>query len=281
MPSEHTILLALQVSIVCIVFGFGLRSTVADILFLGRRPALLIRSLVAILVVMPAVAIAFTRAFDLRHPVEVVLVALAVSPVPPLLPKKTGGPGPFTTSLMAILSLLAIVTVPLWVEALGAIYDRPLGVATSRVAGIVLVSLLLPLLSGVALRWVTPAAERLVRPVSLAGMLLLVLAGIVLLLSSGGCIWAAVGDGTLVAIASFVVIGFVVGHLLGGPDPGHASVLGLASACRHPVLSLAVASVNFPGEQFAGTVLLYLLVTAVLGVGFAAWSRNRSPGEAV
>jgi len=280
MPSQQIVLLALQVSIFCIVFGFGLRCTVADLLYLWRRPGLLVRSLLAVLVVMPLVAIAVTRWFDLRHTVDVVLVALAISPVPPLLPKKTGGPQPYTISLMATLAVLAIAAIPLWVQVMSVLYARPLGVAPSRVATIVLVSILLPLLAGVAVgRWAEVAA-RLVRPVSLLGMVLLVLGALVILIGAGDSIWVAVGDGTLVAVAMFVVIGLAVGHLLGGPEPDHAEVLGLASACRHPVLTLAIAAANFPDEQFAGTVLLYLLVSAVLAIGFVAWSRQSQPVNA-
>jgi BASS family bile acid:Na+ symporter len=224
---------------------------------------------------MPLAAIAITKGFGLRHPVEVVLVALAISPVPPLLPKKTGGPQPFTISLMATLAVLAIVTIPLWVAALAVVYDRPLGVAPSRVAGIVLISILVPLVSGVVIRRLIPAAARLVRPVGLAGMLLLALGAVILLIGASPNIRAAIGDGTLVAVASFVLIGFTVGQVAGRPEPGHSAVLGLAAGCRHPVLALAMASANFPNEQLAGTVLLYLLVSALLGVAFAAWSRKR------
>ena len=81
-------MLALQVSIVSIVFSFGLRSTLHDLLFLWRRPGLLLRSLLAVLVVMPVLAVLLTRLFDLRDTVETTLVALAISPMPPLLPKK-------------------------------------------------------------------------------------------------------------------------------------------------------------------------------------------------
>ena len=280
MPSQQTVLLALQVSIVCIVFGFGLRSTTADLLYLWRRPGLLVRSLLTVLVIMPLVAVAITRWLDLRHTVEVVLVALAISPVPPLLPKKTGGPQPYTISLMATLAVIAIATIPVSAQVLAVLYDRPLRVSSARISAIVLISLLLPLLGGVAARRLMPSAERLVRPVSLAGMLLLVLAGMVLLIGAGRGIWAAVGDGTLAAVALFVLIGFAIGHVMGRPEPDHSVVLGLASACRHPVLTLAIAAANFPDEQFAGTVLLYLLVSAVLAIGFVAWSRQSQPVNA-
>ena len=60
-----------------------------DLLYVVRRPGLLVRSLLSVLVVTPILAVLFVKAFDLRQSVEVVLVALAISPVPPLLPQRS------------------------------------------------------------------------------------------------------------------------------------------------------------------------------------------------
>ena len=60
MSMQQFVVLTLQLSIVCIVFSLGLMSTMADLLFLWRRPGLLLRSLVAMLVVMPVVAVGLT-----------------------------------------------------------------------------------------------------------------------------------------------------------------------------------------------------------------------------
>src|SRR5262245_57514118 len=88
MDLKHLVLLALKISVFTMVFGFGLRATSKDLLYLLRRPGLLVRSLIAVLVIMPAVAVAMARWFDLRQTAAVTLLALSISPVPPLLPKK-------------------------------------------------------------------------------------------------------------------------------------------------------------------------------------------------
>src|SRR5688500_12894163 len=44
------VMLAFQVSILCMVFGFGLRAAPSDLLYLLRRPGLLWRSLLSVLV---------------------------------------------------------------------------------------------------------------------------------------------------------------------------------------------------------------------------------------
>src|SRR5262245_61527320 len=88
MDLKQLVMLGLQVSIVCTVFGYGLKTTTAALLDVLRRPALLVRSVICVLLIVPALAFALTRFFEIRHEVEVALVALAISPVPPLLPMK-------------------------------------------------------------------------------------------------------------------------------------------------------------------------------------------------
>ena len=103
---RQVVLLALQVSIIGTVFGFGLNTTASDLLYLFRRPGLLARSLLAVFVIMPAVAVALVRIFDFPRVVGIVLVALAISPVPPMLPRKeakAGGEVAYGLALMATL----------------------------------------------------------------------------------------------------------------------------------------------------------------------------------
>ena len=284
MDQKQLVILALQFSIVSIVFSFGLRSTTADVLYLVRRPVLLLRSWLAVLVIMPVLAVALTRLFDLRNTVEVALIALAISPMPPLLPRKevkAAGRMSYALALMATMALLSVVAVPLAVELLARYSGRPFEMPPGGIARIVLVSVLLPLLAGLAVRGLLPGlAERLAKLVGLVATVLLVLGLLALLTAAWPAIWAAVGDGTLVALVVFVIVGLVVGHLLGGPDPDQSVVLALSTATRHPAIALSIASANFPDERFGGTILLYLIVSALLAVPYLAWCRRRASRQA-
>ena len=271
-------LLTIQLSIVCLVFSLGLMSTTADLWYLWRRPGLLLRSLVAMLVVMPIAAVALTQWVDARTTAKVALIAMAISPMPPLLPRrevKAGGHYPYAVSLLATLSLLAIVTIPLSTELLAAYYRRPLTGPGPVIARLAFISVLLPLGAGIAIRAWTTVAGRLVPSASRLGMWLLVVGLLLLLPGIWRGVWGVVGDGTVLLVAVFVVLGLVVGHLMGGPDPREATVLGLSTACRHPAISLSVASANFPSEQLTATVLLYQIVAVVLLTPYVIWSRAR------
>jgi bile acid:Na+ symporter, BASS family len=115
MTMQALIILALKVSILLSVFAIGLDARPDDAIALIRRPSQLLRSLVAIDVLMPLVVAGIVGLFDLRPAVEMALVALAVSPVPPILPKKqmkAGGAPSYAIGLLVLAALVAIVFIP-------------------------------------------------------------------------------------------------------------------------------------------------------------------------
>lgn len=158
MDLKQLVMLAFQVSILCTVLGFGLRATPSDLLYLTRRPGLGIRSLLAVLVIVP-VAVVLATVFNFRPTAEIALIALAISPVPPLLPKKeakAGGDQSYALALMVMLAVLAVGTVPLSAEILERIFGRPLGAAPGAIARVVLIAAVLPLAVGMAARAMLP-----------------------------------------------------------------------------------------------------------------------------
>jgi BASS family bile acid:Na+ symporter len=275
---KQILVLSLQMSILCTVFATGLRSSTNDLLYLVRRPGLFGRSLLSVFVIMPIVAFVLVRLFEFRTTVEIVLAALSISPVPPLLPKqgsKAGGEAAYGIGLTAWLGLLSIGAIPLSLLLLELLSGRRLVLAEGAVLSAVLKTVLAPLLAGMAVRALLPAvASRIEKPMTLVGNVLLPLAVLVLLAGAAPAMWALVGNGTLVAMLTFVVAGLAIGHLLGGPHPQHAGVLGLATASRHPAIAFAIAARNFPQEQFGSTILLYLMVTALVGIPYFMWQRR-------
>ncbi|WP_422001060.1 bile acid:sodium symporter family protein [Reyranella sp.] len=285
MDAQHVILLALKVAIVGTVFGYGLKASARDFIDLARRPGLMLRSILAVLVILPVIVVVLVKLLDLRTATEAVLVALAISPVPPLLPRKltkAGGLPSYALGLMIVLALVAVVAIPLAVEILAHVFDRSLSVSAGTIARIVFVMIVVPLAAGMAVRAFLPrAAVVLEKPVRWLSTLLLAVAALLLLAGSVGAVRQALGGGTAIALVAFVAIGLAVGHVLGGPEPEHATVLALSTASRHPAIALAIAAVNFPNEQFVGIIVLYLLLSAVVCLPYLAWQRRRSgPADA-
>ena len=211
MTLQQAVILTLQASVLLIVFGFGLQTSVRDLFYLVRRPSLLARSLVAMFVVMPILAVVLMRVLELRQSLEIALVALAISPVPPLLPKKqdtAGGEAAYALGLMAVVSLLAIAVVPLSLWVLGHYSARPLQMPPAAIAKIVVMMTLLPLVTGVIVRTIAPAvAVRLEKPTKLIAMVLLCVGLGALLIAALPVIAGLIDIKTILTIAVFVGVG--------------------------------------------------------------------------
>ncbi|MDI9238260.1 hypothetical protein QLQ15_04960 [Lysobacter sp. LF1] len=277
------VMLGIQASILGAVFCFGLQATLQDALHLTRHRSLLLRSLLSMFLVMPAAALVIQGLFSLPKPTQIVLVALAISPIPPLLPKKegkAGGLADYGLGLMVTVGLLAIVLVPLAVELLARYFDRPFHVSGMTVAKPVLVMIAMPLVLGMLVHaWKPEVAARLVKPILVASTVLLAVCALAIIVSVAPTLVALIGDGTLWAMLLFACVGLVSGHWLGGPVAEQRTVLALSTASRHPAIALAIAKGNFPDERhLAATVVLYLLVVTITVVPYVQWRKRSSGG---
>jgi bile acid:Na+ symporter, BASS family len=276
--------LALKASIMLTLFGFGLQATREDLLYLLRRPGVLVRSLVAMFVVMPVFAILMTSFASFDRAVVIALIALSISPVPPVLPTKvtkSGGHPPYGLGLMVTAASLSIVYVPLAVYLIGKYFNRPFAMGPDAVAKLIVISILAPLAAGIGFRKVAPTiAGRIAGPLGrIAGIVLL--AGVLCILAFAlPTAWTLMGSRTIIAIAAFVIVGLAAGHFFGGPGSEQKVTLALSTASRHPALALAIAGVNVPEERrVVSAVLLYLVVNALVTIPYVAWQRKRSSGD--
>ncbi|RPI52522.1 MAG: hypothetical protein EHM55_16305 [Acidobacteria bacterium] len=154
---------------------------------------------------------------------------------------------------MAVVSLVAIVVVPIDIEILQRYFDRSFTMPPAAIAKVVVTMALLPLATGLAVRAMfLDAAARLVRPLTFVATVLLVAGALALRIAALPAVIQLIGGGTLVALTAFVVMGLVVGHSLGGPKAEEAAVLALSTSSRHPAIALAVARANFPDEPHLG-----------------------------
>jgi BASS family bile acid:Na+ symporter len=228
---------------------------------------------------MPLFAVILTRTFGLRASLEIELVALAISPVPPLLPGregKAGGHASYGLGLMATVAILSIAVVPLGIQILGRVFGQPLQEPPAMIAAIILKSVLLPLTVGMAVRAILPdLAARIAKPSAVVAKTLLAGALLVILVAALPEALTLIGNGTLVAMVAFVLTGLAIGHSFGGPRADDRVVLALSTASRHPGIALAISKMNFPDEKELGaTILLYLLVNALVGLFYMTWLRR-------
>jgi bile acid:Na+ symporter, BASS family len=271
--------MALVLSMGLLVFAVGLRSSPGQMSYLVQRPGLLLRSLLSMNVLMPLVVVICLANLQLRPPIEVALGALAVSPVPPFLPAKElklGAREGYVYGLFVASSVAAIVMAPLAMALISARLGLATRVPPGPIAVTVALTVIVPLLLGMLVRRLWPTyPPALARGANTAGTVLLVAAFVPVLVTQWRAIMSLIGDGTLLAMIAFTLLGLALGHALGGPDPQNRTVLALATATRHPAVAISVAHAIFP-EQTAvpAGVLLFLIVNTVAGVPYTKWRQR-------
>jgi BASS family bile acid:Na+ symporter len=279
---QQIIIFGLAASALLNLFSIGLSASLQDATYLFRRPRELARALLAMNVLMPLFAVALNSVFDFVPAVKIALVALSVSPIPPPIPAKemkSGGSASYVLGLQLAVGLLAIIVVPLAMAAIGQLRDGALQVSIASVATVVFISIVMPVAIGIFVHRLAPAFSERVAPLLTSVSGIGVVACIVVVwISAAPAMWSLIGDGSVAALAAFVLVGLTVGHVLGGPRPENRTSLAIATASRHPGVALLLARGNFPQERLVvAAVLLYLLVNAVLAVPYLLWTKRRQP----
>jgi BASS family bile acid:Na+ symporter len=277
--------LGVKISIFMTVLSLGMRASVSDIGRLFRRPGQLTRAMLAIFVIMPVFAILAVKVFALSPVVRVVLVALSVSPIPPMFPKKafkSGAEASFTFGLLAAATLFSIIMIPLAFAALDVLVPRDTQFSQSFLISTLATAALLPIGIGMAFRYVAPrVSEGLADILAKIGGILLIVSILPILVALLPTMWSLTGKGMILAFVVFALVGVTVGYFLGGPDPKERTVLSLATASRHPGIAIAIASANVvdetPKQVIAAAVIAYLLISAIVVAPFLKWlSRDES-----
>lgn len=271
-------LLLLKLSVAAIILAIGMDSTLDDLLYLWRRPWLLVRSVLAMYVLVPLVALLLVRLLTLAPAAEVALLVLAVSAGAPLLPRKLLriGDGRYIFSLVVASTLLAIVLVPALLVVLGPELGNPVHLGPVSVALVLAKSFLGPLVLGMLVRWRFPrfAAAAIDRIMGVAGLVLT--ASALVLLALGWHLLSDAGWAGVLTLGLLLVIGLVTGHWLGGPEPDDRTALAVACSTRHIGIAVLVAA-SLPGPRTAVIVAVYILVSAAVTVPYLRWRGRRSP----
>jgi len=166
--------------------------------------------------------------------------------------------------LNLIVLVLSLAFVPIAFAALAAAFHSDVQIGVGAVAKVVLGRALVPLLVGLGAARLSPRFASAVGPwlskILTVSLLVLVLAALALtwkaLAGIGGVGWLACALAALGAI--------VIGHLMGGSDPGTRGVVAAASVMRFPALALALASLTRQGRHLIPVVIAYVLVGFVL-----------------
>jgi BASS family bile acid:Na+ symporter len=267
------LVLALKASVAVLLFATGMSLTARDVVWLWRRPFLLAKSVLAMYVAAPVVAILMVRTLELPRPTEVALVVVAVCAGAPLLPRKllrAGVDPSFIFSLVVATSLLAIVTVPASLHVLSEYLSFDPTATPGTVARAILKTFLLPLGAGMIVRALVPVlADRIDDVLLKVASVVLGVCALIVLVASWRRV-AELGLPSLAAFAIFTTAAIAAGHLLGGPLPEDRTSLAVACATRHIGLALLVAA-NARSPQALSLVAGYLVASALVSVPYVRW----------
>jgi BASS family bile acid:Na+ symporter len=270
----------IRVSIFLMVLATGMAGQRGEARALFRRPALLVRSIVAMQVLAPLLAVGLTFLLPIERAVKIALVTLAVSPVPPFLPRrmlKAGGPRGYVVSLLATSALLSVVSIPMTLSLISDVTGVELTLPLAALARQLVMTVLLPLLLGLLIARVLPAiAASWAAPVGSGAALVLALSVLPLIVRTFPAMRTLAGDGTLLVMTLYAAGALLIGHLLGGPEQGNRTVLALSTAARHPGIAILLATTNFAADRLATpAVLMLVIVSFVATIPYLALTRRR------
>jgi BASS family bile acid:Na+ symporter len=262
-------ILCLKASIFLQVLAVGFGTTWQDATYLFRRPRLLADSIMARNVIVPLVAVLLIRAFSFNVAMAITLAVLAVTPVPPLLPRsqlRVGCSSAYVLGLLVSQAVLAVFLVPVTIRLMDLALGGGAHFSMVQAAMLVLQTILLPLGAGMLASRHVRKVHRFAPWVVAAGTVLLIVGAIPLLILGWKVFPALTGNGAMLALAIFIVAGTLAGHFLGGPASEDRTALALATSSRHPGLALAIAHANFPAQfkLVAGAVVIYLILRTAL-----------------
>jgi BASS family bile acid:Na+ symporter len=266
----------------------GLRTVNVDPFWLLKRRPLLLRSLLAILVLIPVGTVLFLQVLHASPLVNTGLMVsiLAIGIGPPAAFKRTRAAAAhvdYEVELNVVLLILSIVFIPAAVALLGAYLGLPLRLSASSVAGLVFTRALVPLAIGVLVARFYP---RLAAPLARFAGPFVQIVLLVLVVVALAATWRSLfglGLRTWTICAALALGAMIVGHLCGGHEPADRRVLATFSSMRFPGLALLIASVSPLGKQVVPVVLAYALSSLVLVAIYDAVlsRRGRPAGRAI
>jgi BASS family bile acid:Na+ symporter len=275
--------IAATVGLAALMAQFGVRLTLGDLRRTTREYTLALRWLVANLLFLPLAAVLFGAAFRLPKPLLLALLLVAAAPGAPFIPPivaLAGQDSHEAIRLTASLTIIATLTVPLFVAAMLFVLNVDAEFSPWSLLVPLGVVLAAPLFAGIAVRTWRPAlAERLGRPLTLVANVTLAFALGTAVLRGGPAIvevFAALfGTGALLVLSLFVLVSVGLGWLFGGPTAQSRRVLALGTAGRNVNVAIFVAIGAFPGQGVGGGIVAFTVLMFAVSLGVAVYWRGR------
>jgi BASS family bile acid:Na+ symporter len=270
--------------VVLVMFSIGLRVSGEELIGVVRARTILIRTLVANCVLVPAIGLLLVFIFPLPRDVVIGLLLLAAIPGTPIamqFTKQVQSRLAFAAGMTAVLSIVSIVMTPLAIEAFpqaATQNERPI----VSLVGSIFLFIALPLFAGLGVARRAPGiAGRMVVPILILATLIFMFVMWETRLVRRQALHTIAGHGTILAIVLLFLSSLLIGWLIGG-DTDMRRVLATSTSMRNVVIVLYIARYCFPGTNVYMIPIAYLSIMVPANMlfhfGFAVWRRfHRSP----
>jgi BASS family bile acid:Na+ symporter len=258
--------------------GLGVR--LADPVRVATNWGLVARAALANYVCVPAATVGLLLLFGAQPMAAAGFLILAVCPGAPYAPPFAAvakGNVAVAAGLMLLLAGSSAILAPVllhYLLPLVAGNESP-RVDATRIAGTLLLTQVLPLCVGVAVRQARPLlADRLQPPANLAGKVLN-LAALGLILVTQFRLFGEIGLRSFAGMLALLVATCAAGWLLGGPGADNRMVLALTTSLRNVGVGLVIATGAFAGTPAVAATIVYGLFEVVGSLLLAlGWARR-------
>lgn len=276
-PLQWVGLIALP-TLFTVMFAIGLMLGPAQVAAAMTRRTILLAVLFAAVVPLPVVTVVAVELFSLRGPIGVGLLLMAISPGAPFALRRAidaGGHRDFAPALHIAIVALAVVTVPLSVAILDALFSADFQVTYLQIGKQVFFVQLLPLLLGALLHYLKPDLATWLEPRAARLGNRLVAVFTVILLIDIVPIVASIGYVPTLAGAVMAIFALAIGGLFAGNDSEARPAAAIAVAMRNPGLALVIAEANHAPPEVTAVVLGYTVGVALVVSVFLGWKRRQ------
>jgi len=260
------------------MLALGMELTIRQVVTPLRNVPLTAKALLANFVLVPLTAYALVKVLHLEHGFALGLILMACSAGDPFVTKlsqSAKGDMPYSLSVMAMLSIVTVVYMPIFVPLLlpGVKVD-PVEIAKP-----LMVLIILPLAIGLLVRAKAHAlAKRCAPPLDKLASILIYSAVGLFAVVHWRDIAAVIGQYDILAAIILVASAVAYGYLLGGPNQLHRSDLAVNTAWRGVSAGIAVGIKNFPTEHnvFTMAIIIVLGSAAILMPLSATFLRRKN-----
>jgi BASS family bile acid:Na+ symporter len=279
MTANQLINLLATITLIEMMATIGLGVTLADVAGTARNWRLVIRTVLANYVFVPAAAVGLILLFHAEPMVAVGFLIVAVCPGAPYGPPFTAmarGNVVMAVGMMIILAGSSAIVAPLLLHILLPVVagNTPLKLNVAKMISTLALSQFLPMCAGLYVRQRHPVlAARLKKPAGQVSILLnLSLVGFILAVQFR--MLMAIRLAGYLGMLALLIATMFAGWLAGGPGNENRKSLVLTTSVRNVGVSLVIAASSFPGTAAVTAATAYAIFqTVIMAFVALAWGR--------